>query len=113
MKREVLSFAAVLGVLILAAVGASAHGGFSLGKVTTVQSGIRGDDASGARTESPEPSESPEASPKPEPSEQPEATPSAEASESDEHDDGTGDDSGEHHTTATPSPSGEHSGGSD
>ncbi len=78
MKRPLLlvTGAAVAGLLI-AGIGASAH--------TLVPAGFRGthasasnDEASGARTESPEAAESPEPSPSPEPAESPEPSPSPE-----------------------------------
>ena len=109
MKRPVgLILGAAAAALIVAAVGASAHTGFSLAKLTGVHSAVLNDDASGARTESPEPSESPEASPTAEPSESPEAA-------DNDNEQGDNDDQGENETgapAAEPSPSGEHDGGS-
>src|SRR5689334_7371393 len=62
MKRPVvLIVGAATGALLVAAVGASAHTGFSLTRLAGVHSATLGDEATGARTESPEPSESPEA----------------------------------------------------
>jgi outer membrane biosynthesis protein TonB len=99
MKRP-LSFviAAVAGVLLIAAVGASAHTGLSLSKFVGTQQGHFNSEASGGRTESPEPTDSPEASPSPEPTEKPEPSPTAEPTEAPEPTDPPED--------AKPSPSG-------
>ncbi len=81
MKRPVvLIVGAAAGALLIAAVGASAHSGLFLTPVG-VHQGFSGDEASGARTESPEPTESPEASPTAEPTELPEPSPTAEPTE--------------------------------
>ena len=79
MKRPVvLIVGAAAGALLVAAVGASAHTGLSLTSLVGVHSAVQGDEATGARTETPEPSESPEAS------ETPEATEAAEAADNDD-----------------------------
>src|SRR5260370_8022356 len=73
MKRPyVLIVGAAAGALLVAAVGASAHTGFTLTKAFGIHSGVLGDEATGARTETPEPTEPPEASPTAEPTETPE-----------------------------------------
>ena len=64
------------GALLVAGAGASAHTAvLHLATRAGTQSGVLGEEASGARTESPEPTESPEATPTAEPTEKPEATP--------------------------------------
>jgi outer membrane biosynthesis protein TonB len=112
MKRPVvLIVGAAAGALLVAAVGASAHTGFSLTRLVGVHSAQPGDEATGARTESPEPSESPE------PTEVPEASPTPEPSEAPEpadNEDEAGednDDQGENQPAAQPTSSGEHDGG--
>src|SRR5579864_1000344 len=81
MKRPVvLIVGAAAGALLVAAVGASAHTGFSLTRLVGVHSAVLSDEATGARTESPEPSDSPEAT------ETPEASPTAEPTEAAEND---------------------------
>jgi hypothetical protein len=75
--------------LLFAAVGASAHGaGPFFSRLTGAQGTHFGDNASAARTESPEPTDSPEAkaSPKAKPAEPPEASPSPRPTESPETD---------------------------
>jgi hypothetical protein len=88
----------------------------TLAKLVSVQSGaFHTDQASGARTESPEPSESPEDSPNPEPSESPEPSPSTGQGERDdqgENNDDQGEDNNHQGAAATPSPS-ERDGGAD
>jgi hypothetical protein len=111
MKRPVvLIVGAAAGALLVAAVGASAHTGLSLTRLVGVHSAVSGEDASGARTESPEPSESPEASETPEasPTAEPTETPEA-ADTEDENEDN--DDQGENQPAAQPTSSGEHEGG--
>jgi hypothetical protein len=114
MKRPVvLIVGAAAGALLVAAVGASAHTGFSLTRLVGVQSSVSGDEVSGARTESPEPSESPE------PAESPEATPTAEPTEApepadNEDEQGDNDDQGENEggaPAAQPTSGGEHDDG--
>ncbi|HET9780759.1 MAG TPA: hypothetical protein VFR33_03185 [Candidatus Dormibacteraeota bacterium] len=111
MKRPVLLIVgAAAGALLVAAVGASAHSGFSLTRLAGIQSSVAGDEASGARTESPEPAESPE------PTDTPEAAPTAEPTEAAEPADTeteNNDDQGETKAppTAQPTGSGEHDGG--
>ena len=67
MKRPVvLIVGAAAGALLVAAVGASAHTGFSLAKVVGQHVTTFGDEATGTRTEptdTPEPTETPEAPP--------------------------------------------------
>jgi outer membrane biosynthesis protein TonB len=88
MKRP---FTLVIGLaaaaLLIAAIGASAHTGFSIFKTAGVHQ-TQMDEASGARTESPEPAESPEASPSPEPTEKPEPSPTAEPTEAPDNEQG-------------------------
>lgn len=108
MKRPVLLIVgAAAGALLVAAVGASAHTGFSLTRLVGVQSSVSGDEATGARTEtpeaieSPEPTDTPEAAPTAEPTEAPEPAetetgddneaPKAQPTTSGEHEDGGGD----------------------
>ena len=113
MKRPVLLIVgAAAGALLVAAVGASAHTGFSLTRLAGVHSAVRSDEATGARTESPEPSESPE------PTETPKAPPTAEPTEAAEPADTEtetgGNDQGENESqpAAEPTSSGDHEGGS-
>ena len=112
MKRPVvLIVGAAAGALLVAAVGASAHTGFSLTRLAGVHSTVLSDEATGARTETPEPSDSPE------PAETPEATPTAEPTEAPEPADneteaGDNDDQGEdNQPAAQPTGSGEHDDG--
>jgi hypothetical protein len=109
MKRPlILIIGAAAGALLVAAVGASAHSGFSLTSLVGVHNAVLTDDATNARGESPEPSESPEAS------ESPESSPTAEPSEASDNDNeqGDNDDQGEDSTTkASPTSSGEHDDG--
>ena len=108
MKRPaVLIVGAVAGALIVAAVGASAHTGLFNTHMTGLNSAAAGDEATGARTETPEPSETPET----EPTEAPEAA----DTDTDENDDSQGDNdnqgesttgSGEHESGGTGSPAG-------
>lgn len=105
MKRPVvLIVGAAAGALLIAGIGASAHTGLFLTQVG-VHQGFSGDEASGARTESPEPTDTPEASPTAEPTEQPEAPPTAEPTEQPEPPDEDGGSS-----QATSSGSGDHEG---
>ena len=107
MKRPVVPIvgAAVAGLLV-AAVGASAHTGFSLARLAGVHSAVLTDEASGARTESPEPTETPEAPPTAEPAETPEPVQAAEPPDTDNE---TSDDNEASAPKATSS--GEHEGG--
>ena len=94
MKRPVvLIVGAAAGALLIAGIGASAHTGLFLTQVG-VHQGFSGDEASGARTESPEPTDTPEASPTPEPTDQPEAPPTAEPAEAPDASDEDGDSQG-------------------
>lgn len=62
MKRPVvLIVGAAAGALLVAGISASAHTGLSVAKIAGVQSHAFGDEATGSRTETPEPKESPEA----------------------------------------------------
>lgn len=83
MKRPLtLIVGTAAGAILIAGIGVSAHtGGFTLLRTVGLQQSQSGDEASGARLESPEPSESPEASPTAEPTEQPEPSPEAEPTE--------------------------------
>ena len=83
MKRPLtLIVGTAAGAILIAGIGASAHtGGFTLFHAVGMQQSQSGDEASGARLGSPEPSDSPEASPTAEPTEQPEPSPKAEATE--------------------------------
>jgi hypothetical protein len=110
MKRPVsLVVGLAAGAVLIAAVGASAHTGFSLIRTVGVQQSQFGDEASGARTESPEAS--------PEPTEKPESPPTAEPSETPETDESgepaDSDTKSSHAPTTEGSDSGEHDGGSD
>lgn len=112
-KGSVVMLAALAaGVLFgVAVTGVGGHAaGWLGGRLVSVQTGVHGDEASGARTESPEPSETPEETPKSEPTEEPKPSPTAESGNDDSQgdEDSQGDDTNEHHPTATPSPSGEH-----
>lgn len=92
MKRPVvLIVGAAAGALILAASAASAHTALFLASQIGQHSSVLSDEASGARVESPEPTETPEAPPTAEPTEQPEPTeapepPETEPAENDNHD---------------------------
>ena len=111
MKRPYLLIAAAAAAgLLVAGIGASAHS-LTLSRFTHVQGVTFGDEASGARTESPEPSESPEAPPASEPTEAPEPAPKAEPTEPPEHE--QGDDQNEHGNTGTNTGSGGQHGGDD
>jgi hypothetical protein len=72
--------------MLVAVVGASAHSGFSLNRLAGVHSAVLTDEATGARTESPEPSDSPE------PTEAPKAAPTAEPAEAAEAPEAAGND---------------------
>ena len=101
MKRPaVLIVSVVAGALLVAGAGASAHTVQLLTRAAGTHAGLFSDEASGARTESPEPSESPEAAPTAGPTEKPEATNSPEAAdtenEADDNDTETGDNEGDH-----------------
>lgn len=107
MKRPVvLIVGAAAGALLIAGIGASAHTGLFLTQVG-VHQGFSGDEASGARTESPEPTDTPEASPTAEPTEQPEASPTAEPTEAPEPTEPPDEDGG---SQPTSSGSGDHEG---
>ena len=82
MKRPaVLIVALVAGALLVAGAGASAHTLSLVRELGTQTTKSFNDEASGARTESPEPTESPEATPTAEPTEKPEPTEAAEPPE--------------------------------
>jgi len=114
MKRPVvLIVGAASGALLVAAVGASAHTGFSLTRLAGVHSAVLTDEASPEPSDSPEPSETPEASPTAEPSEAPE--PADNETEAADNDNETGDNDaqGENNAPAAqPTGSDEHDGGS-
>jgi hypothetical protein len=114
MKRPVvLIVGAAATAFVLAAAGASAHTAWlTVAKSVTSHAATFADEASGARTESPDVDESPDAkaTPSPEPTERPEPTQAPEPAENeqepaeneDQHADGTGanedgGDSGKHH----------------
>lgn len=107
MKRPItLIIGAAAAAMLIAAIGASAHSGFSLWKLAGVQNTVSGDEASGARTEptdTPEPTDKPEAAATAEPTDKPEAADTETDSE-------TNDDSKD---ATAPSTSGEHDGGGD
>lgn len=79
MKRPLtLIVGTAAGAILIAGIGASAHtGGFTLFRTVGMQQSQFGDESSGARLRSPEPSESPEASPAAELAEKPEPSPMA------------------------------------
>ncbi|MGA7912344.1 MAG: hypothetical protein WCC30_12460 [Candidatus Dormiibacterota bacterium] len=83
MKRPLtLIVGTAAGAILIAGMGVSAHtGGFTLFRPVSMQQSRLGDEASGARLGSPEPSESPEAAPTAEPLEKTEPSPKAEATE--------------------------------
>lgn len=83
MKRTIVLIAGVGAALLVVAAGVSAHSGL-LVKFVGVSHSQFGTEASGARLESPEPTDSPEASPTSEPTEKPEASPAAEPAEAPE-----------------------------
>lgn len=104
-----LAIAAACTAILIAAVGASARsGGSTLFARLAGTSQSHSHEASGARTESPEPSESPESSAKPKPSEKPERpepSPSVKAHESDEEN-GSDESDGQHAAQSSPAPMG-------
>ena len=72
MKRPaVWIISIVAGALLVAGAGASAHTISLVNSLGTHSSSVSGDEASGARTKSPEPEETPEASPTAEPTAKP------------------------------------------
>ena len=83
MKRPLtLIVGTAAGAILIAGIGVSAHpGGFTFFRTVGMQQSQFGDEASGARLGSAEPSESPQASPTAEPTEQPEPSPKAEPTE--------------------------------
>jgi hypothetical protein len=83
MKRSLsLVVGIAVGAVLIAAIGASANiGGTTLSSLIGVHHSQLGDKASGARTESPEPTGSPEAARAPEPTEKPKATHTPEPAE--------------------------------
>lgn len=100
--KSLLIAAVAVAILIGAAVGTSARGALFAGFVG-VNHTHHGDEASGARTESPEPSDSPEPSPSPEPSEKPEPpkpSPTAEPTEAPDSDDTSGTDESSDHESS-------------
>jgi outer membrane biosynthesis protein TonB len=73
MKRPAVWIVSIVaGALLVAGAGASAHTFSLVNSLGTHSSSVSADEASGARTESPEPEETPEASPTAEPTEKPE-----------------------------------------
>lgn len=81
MKKPIILIVGAVAAILVAAVGVSAHtAGLPL-KFVGVSHSQSGNEASGARLESPEPSESPKASPKAEPTEKLEASPQVEPTE--------------------------------
>src|SRR5207244_7812352 len=114
MKRPVvLIVGAAAGALMVAAVGASAHTGFSLARVVGQHATTFGDEATGARTEpsdTPEPTEAPEAPPTAQPAETPEP---ADTDTDTDTDTETNDDNETGAAAATKSSPGEHDGGGD
>jgi hypothetical protein len=94
----VLIVAAIAGALLVAGAGASAQTVLLLGGSPASHSSGLSDEASGARTESPEPSERAEPSESPEPSEAPEPADTEtdedaddnDAAEQEQHDSGSG-----------------------
>ena len=101
MKRPVVLISVLAGVFLIAGAGASAHTVQLLTNLAGTHSSSSNDEASGARTESPKPSERPEASPTAEPTEKPESTEKPEPAETDPetadaNDSETGDNEGDH-----------------
>lgn len=115
MKRPYLLItgAAAAGLLI-AGIGASAHT-MNLTRMAGAHVSTLANQTSATSTESPEPSDSPEASPTAEPTEQPEAPATAKPSETPETDEqgDNNDDQGEQAQQGAPPASGEHGGGGD
>lgn len=109
MKRPVgLIIGAAAAAMLIAAIGASAHSGFSLLKLAGVQTAVSGDEASGARTEptdTPEATNTPEAPPTAEPTDKPEAADTETDTDTETNDDTK--------ATTAPSTSGEHDDGGD
>jgi len=99
MKRPVVLIVSVAaGAFLVAGAGASAHTIQLLTRSAGTQSSLSSDEASGARTESPEPSESPEAT------ETPEAA---------DNDTETGDNEGDHQHGDQHKDGGDHGSGGD
>jgi len=113
MKRPVvLIVGAAVGALLLAAVGASAHTGFSLTRLAGVHSAVLSDEASPEPSDSPEPTETPEASPTAEPSQAPEPADNETEAADNDNETGDNDDQGENNAPAAqPTSSGEHDSG--
>lgn len=90
MKRPVvLIVGAAAGALLIAAIGASAHTGFSVAKIAGLTSAVSSDEAS--NTETPEPTETPDAT---EPAETPEVDADTDTDEDTDEDVETNDDNG-------------------
>ena len=98
MKRpSLLIVAIVAGAILVAGAGASAHSISLVKSPGTHNATAAFDQASGARTESPEPEETPEATPTAKPSERPE--PAQNENDNEDHDGGRDhhDGGGDHH----------------
>ena len=111
MKRPVVFIVgAAAGALLVAGVGASAHNAISLATNIGQHTMVQGDEATGARNQSPEPTESPDAQPTAEPTEKPEPTEAPEVDNDNEQDEDNDQDNNdnEHH-----SGSGDHESGGD
>jgi outer membrane biosynthesis protein TonB len=84
--RRSVFISLIAGAVLIVGVGISAHAqGMHLFGTFTGSTGVH-HEASGARTESPEPAESPEPSPKPEPTEKPEPSPTPETGDNESAD---------------------------
>ena len=122
MKRPVVLIISVAaGAFLVAGAGASAHTAvLHLATRAGTQSGVLGEEASWAHTESTEPTESPEATPTAEPTEKPEATPAQKPATTETDNDTETNDENDNETNdqndnenAAQSSSGEHDGGGD
>ena len=88
MRRPVVLIVSVAAAaFLIAGAGASAHTIQLLTRAAGTHSSLLSDEATGARTESPEPAESPEATPKAEPTEKPKPAETPEAAETEAADD--------------------------
>jgi len=102
MKRPaVLIVALVAGALLVAGAGASAHNISLIRSIGTHNAVLSDDQASGARTESPEPEDSPEATPTAKPTEKPEPAENEneneQENENENEDNDANENEGEHH----------------
>ena len=97
MKRPAVWIVSIVaGALLVAGAGASAHTFSLVNSLGTHSPSASADEASGARTESPEPEETPEASPTAEPTEKPEPAENENEPAENENDNDADNDANEH-----------------